>query len=263
MSLPEPFYFLGIRFWNQSTEALLQLMDQTGGLLTVPAAPALAQTVEDPLLKLAYQSSDWAVMDGGFAALVLRLVFFKKIRRISGLQILMRLTGDAAQRPVPLEERSVLWVVPDAAEEKRTAEFLAGQGFAAGRQSFYHAPFYGKDEDFEDRVLVDKILRLQPDWIVLCIGGGRQEKLGMRLIPHLHQLARRPVILCTGGAIAFLNGGQAKIPTWADRLYLGWFLRTLKSPKTFIPRYWKAAWQLPKLLWVCRGELFIKPPGNP
>jgi hypothetical protein len=54
----------------------------------------------------------------------------------------------------------------------------------------------------------------------------------------------------------FLTGTQANIPTWADRLYLGWLLRIFQSPRTFLPRYWKAAWQFPRLLWSCRRELF-------
>ena len=68
-----------------------------------------------------------------------------------------------------------------------------------------------------------------------------------------------PVILCTGGAISFLSGGQANIPTWADRMYLGWLLRVIQSPRTFLPRYWNAAYEFPKLLWEERTRLFLEP----
>jgi UDP-N-acetyl-D-mannosaminuronic acid transferase (WecB/TagA/CpsF family) len=48
---------------------------------------------------------------------------------------------------------------------------------------------------------------------------GVQERLGYAL---RKQLSYKPAILCLGAAIAFLSGGQANIPNWADRLMLGW-----------------------------------------
>lgn len=29
-------------------------------------------------------------------------------------------------------------------------------------------------------------------------------------------------------------------PRWADSIYIGWLLRILADPKTFLPRYWNA-----------------------
>jgi hypothetical protein len=55
-----------------------------------------------------------------------------------------------------------------------------------------------------------------------------------------------PGIVCTGAAVAFLAGTQAKIPVWADRSGLGWLMRCIYEPKKFIPRYWSA---LP-LVWM-------------
>ncbi len=49
-----------------------------------------------------------------------------------------------------------------------------------------------------------------------------QERLGYAL---RKQLSYKPAILCLGAAIAFLSGGQANIPNWADRLMLGWLFR--------------------------------------
>ncbi|HAQ58475.1 MAG TPA: glycosyltransferase, partial [Opitutae bacterium] len=45
---------------------------------------------------------------------------------------------------------------------------------------------------------------------------------------------------CIGAAIAFLTGMQTRIPKWADRIYIGWQLRIIADPKTFLPRYWSA-----------------------
>lgn len=250
--------FLGIPFWSADAGLLLQEADGSGGLLTVPSAPSLAEMSRDPFLRQAYAESDWAVMDGGYVALVLRLVFRRRWPRISGLQLLERLLGtNGHHRSVPFAERRVLWVMPGAAEEARVGKLLAGLGFEADRQHFYQAPVYRTPEDYNDHALRDTVLRFRPDWVVLGIGGGKQEKLGYCLRTALREEGSPlPVILCTGGAIAFLSGGQAHIPVWADRMYLGWLLRIIDNPRTFARRYWNAGWQFPRLLWEERHGLF-------
>lgn len=271
--------FLGIDFWNGSAQDLLQEADADGGLFTVPSAPSLAQMRKDSTLTKAYQSSDWAVVDGGYVALVLRLLLGHNLPRISGLQLLQRLIGMKEDRAIPFHDRKVLWVVPTPAEQKRIEQYLDENGFPEDKRSWYYAPHYKVDKDFEDQALAAKVNEAMPDWIVLCIGGGKQEKLGffLRSIGAGTSAAtdsangaatadsdtpasrtKGPVILCTGGAIAFLTGGQAKIPTWADRMYLGWFLRIVRDPGTFLPRYWNAGWEFPWLLWERRRALFVE-----
>lgn len=251
--------FLGIPLWNGTAEALLNEADRLGGLLTVPSAPSLADMSRDPFLRKAYVRSDWAVMDGGYVALVLRLVFRRHWPRISGLQLLEKLLGaNGHARVLDFENRRVLWVMPSSDEEKRVKVLLDKLGLPTERQEFYQAPFYRTDADYDDEALADKVARFAPDWVVLGIGGGKQEKLGYRLREKLRDgnTPTMPVILCTGGAIAFLSGGQVKIPSWADRMYLGWLLRIIDDPKTFGKRYWNAGWQFPQLLWTERGHLF-------
>lgn len=250
--------FLGIPFWSADAASLLREADENGGLLTVPSAPSLAEMRRDPFLRKAYVESDWAVMDGGYVALVLRFVFRRRWPRISGLQLLERLLGtNGHDQAVPFAKRRVLWVMPGADEERRVGKLLAGLGFEANRQHFYQAPIYRSLEDYDDSRLREAVLRFQPDWIVLGIGGGKQEKLGFCLRSALrNEGVPLPVILCTGGAIAFLSGGQAHIPVWADRMYLGWLLRIIDNPRTFARRYWNAGWQFPRLLWEERHELF-------
>ncbi len=76
-----------------------------------------------------------------------------------------------------------------------------------------------------------------PKHIVVTIGGGTQERLGLYL---RHELGYSPSIHCVGAAIAFLSGDQVHIPLWADRMYLGWLLRCLSDPRQYLPRYWEA-----------------------
>lgn len=256
--------FLGINFWSGSVGRLLVEADQGGGLFCVPSAPSFAQMAEDEFLKKAYQSSDWAVVDGGYVAIIMRFLLRTPVPRISGLQILQKLMGLGGKRPIPFEKRRILWVMPSQEEADRVSLLAEEVGLPEANQNYYLAPFYQADEDYHDKGLIAFAQEVQPEWIILGIGGGRQEKLGYCLRNSLNESWARdeegkprnpPVILCTGGAIAFLSGGQASIPTWADRLYLGWMFRIIENPK-MAGRYVKAAWALPLLLWRSRRELF-------
>src|SRR5207244_12845630 len=91
--------------------------------------------------------------------------------------------------------------------------------------------------------LAAKIDSGQPKHVIVGIGGGVQEKLGLFLKENLPS---RPAIHCIGAALAFLTGDQPPIPMWADRFYLGWMLRLLRQPRVFGPRYLNAL----KLPWL-------------
>jgi N-acetylglucosaminyldiphosphoundecaprenol N-acetyl-beta-D-mannosaminyltransferase len=101
----------------------------------------------------------------------------------------------------------------------------------------YLAPIYPKAGKISDDALLEKIEKSKPKYVFIQLGGGTQERLGLFL---KQTLSYKPAIICTGAALAFLSGQQAKIPMWADHLFIGWFLRCIHQPKTFIPRYLKA-----------------------
>src|SRR5689334_1664449 len=139
--------------------------------------------------------------------------------------------------------------MPSKAADERTKAWLQSEGFSLGEDDTYLAPIYGKV--VEDPELVSRLEAKQPRHIIIGIGGGPQEKLGRYLRLNL---SYRPAIHCIGAAIGFLTGDQVKVPTWADRLYLGWLLRTLWQPRTYLPRYWDAR-KLPWLVWKYRDRL--------
>jgi UDP-N-acetyl-D-mannosaminuronic acid transferase (WecB/TagA/CpsF family) len=88
--------------------------------------------------------------------------------------------------------------------------------------------------------------------VILNVGGGVQEQLGCW---PKQRLSYTPAIVCTGAAIAFITGGQASIPPWADRLYLGWLLRILSNPRSYTKRYVQALALVPVVLkWKLEGR---------
>jgi UDP-N-acetyl-D-mannosaminuronic acid transferase (WecB/TagA/CpsF family) len=97
----------------------------------------------------------------------------------------------------------------------------------------------------EDRHLLALVEQAHPAHMIIAIGSGPQEKLGYYLRENL---SYRPAIHCIGAALGFITGDQIMIPDWADRLFLGWFLRLMAQPRIFIPRLARAL-ELPWLIW--------------
>jgi UDP-N-acetyl-D-mannosaminuronic acid transferase (WecB/TagA/CpsF family) len=97
----------------------------------------------------------------------------------------------------------------------------------------------------EDPALLAILRARRPRHILVTIGGGKQERLGLYLKRNLEY---RPSIHCTGAAIGFLSGDQVRIPVWADKLFMGWLFRCVSEPKQYISRYWGARKLLPLML---------------
>ena len=229
--LSAPFQrILGIPFFTGSAaEAVSRL--RTGGLLVVPAAPALKDLDRNPGYREALLGADLAIPDSAFMVMIWNRMHRNRLRRLSGLEYLVELLRD----PVLRQPGQTLWIMAGAASAQRNHMWLAAQNIAVSTESTYLAPLYS--EVIEDAALLERVRALRPAHIVITIGGGNQERLGLYLKRNLDYL---PAIHCIGAAIAFLSGDQVRIPMWADRLYLGWLFRSLSQPRRFFPRYWEA-----------------------
>ena len=235
---------LGIKFFNGTVDEAVETMSSNGGLLVVPAAPALVKICEDQEYRRAVTSADMAIADSGAMVLIWRIFAGRRVERISGLKFLKHLIMGLAARP---DER-VLWIVPSERAHEKAIDWLRHVNLT-GTADFYVAPRYGPE--VRDDALVTKIDSNPPAHVVVGIGGGVQEKLGLFLKENLRV---RPAIHCIGAALAFLTGDQPPIPMWADRFYLGWLLRLLRQPRMFAPRY-LCAFKLPALIFRYREKL--------
>ena len=224
---------LGIPFFRGTAQEAVGRM-MRGGLLVVPAAPALREMERDAFYCEALVEADLAIPDSAFMVALWNLLQHDLLRRVSGLQYLRCLlrTQDVRQAG------SCVWVMPSAESSERNRAWLNRQGIDLPEECSYVAPIYASPGcSVEDPNLVALLERLRPQHVMLTIGGGTQEKLGLYL---KRQLSFRPAIHCVGAAIAFLSGDQVRIPEWADRLFLGWLFRCIYQPTRYIPRYWEA-----------------------
>jgi UDP-N-acetyl-D-mannosaminuronic acid transferase (WecB/TagA/CpsF family) len=233
MSTPIPTHrILGIDFFDGSAKEAIDIMRTKGGLLVVPAAPALKDLDRSPDYRDALLNADLAITDSAFMVLIWNRLQPIPIKRLSGLEYLRELLLEPDVR----EPGNTLWIMASPVSAKRNLDWLAGQGIVIPEDNIYMAPMYG-NAPIDDPALMERLNGLRPQHVVVTIGGGTQERLGLYI---KRNLTFRPAIHCIGAAIAFLSGDQVHIPVWADRFYLGWLFRSLAEPKRYIPRYWDA-----------------------
>jgi exopolysaccharide biosynthesis WecB/TagA/CpsF family protein len=229
---------LGIRFFDGDVEAAVECMLRDGGYLVAPSGTCFTRLRRDAAYRAAVTHADLAIPDSGSMVLLWRFFRRQKLTRISGLKYVQHL----AARLFAEKQSRVLWVVPNEKARAKTFEWLSANRFPFADENLYIAPRYGSI--VEDRQLVVEMEKAKPEHVVIGIGSGPQEKLGLFLRDHL---SYRPSIQCIGAALGFLTGDQIAIPDWADRFYLGWLLRLFAQPRIFIPRLARAL-ELPWLL---------------
>jgi N-acetylglucosaminyldiphosphoundecaprenol N-acetyl-beta-D-mannosaminyltransferase len=230
---------LGIKFLMGGYSAAKRLLDN-GALMVVPSAPVLERTRQDPLLHAVLKSSDFALPDSGLMVTVLKYMKGIRLDKLSGLTFLRLFMEEEILK----QERSLFLVDPDEEEMRINHRLLRSQGIKIEYSDHYVAPIYSAGQ-VEDGYLLQTLGKKRPKYVLINLGGGIQERLGLYL---KEKLSYNPGIICTGAAIAFLTGKQASIPPIFDTLHLGWLLRCLHDPKRFIPRYLKGLRLIPLIL---------------
>jgi len=230
---------LGVRFFNGSGTDAVEYISRNGGYTVVPAAPALANIHRDQDYRRALLESDLAIADSGFMVFLWRILRRGKVVRTSGLRYLQILLDKRELR----EPGRLFLILPSEVARVKALRLLRREGYEIDATDTYIAPIYRCDVADLQLVLTLKVN--QPAHVIIGIGGGVQEKLGLYLRENL---AYRPAIHCVGAALGFLTGDQKPIPDWADQLYLGWLLRLVRQPKVFAKRFLRA-FELPWLIW--------------
>ena len=222
---------LGIRFFIGTAAQAVERM-KGGGLLVVPAAPALKDLEVKASYREALMNADLVIADSAYMVMVWNWLQHDSIRRVSGLEYLRELL----KQPDVRQTGNVFWIMASRQSAARNLGWLAEQGISVPEDCVYVAPMYS-EEEISDPELLARIERIRPQHVILTLGGGTQERVGLYL---KRNLSYRPAIHCIGAAIAFLSGDQVRIPMWADRTYLGWLYRSISEPGRYVPRYWNA-----------------------
>ena len=218
--------FKKITFNNLDYKKFSKIISKKG-FFVFPAGPALATIQNSNIYYKAIQKADLVFFDSGFFVLLLKIFKNIDVDKFSGFKFLNLFFAYLKKN----KKTSVLCIDPNSKFSKSNKSYFKKLGIK--KTYNFLAPKYDPN-NLSDKKLLKLINKSKPNFIMTNIGGGTQEVLGLYLKKNLKF---RTTILCTGGAISFFTGDQAPINTFVDKFYLGWLVRLIFNPITFLKRY--------------------------
>ena len=218
--------FKKIKFNNIDPNKFYKYINKNG-LFVFPAGPALANIKKSKIYYNSLQNADFVFFDSGFFVLLLRVFKNINVYKFSGYKFLYLFFKYLKKN----KSKSVFSIDPNLDFSNSNNSYFKNLGIK--KINNYLAPKYNPKNLF-DKNLLRLIKKNKPNYIIINIGGGVQEVLGLYLRKKLNF---KTTILCTGAAISFFTRDQAPINNFIDRFYLGWLIRLFYNPITFFKRY--------------------------
>ncbi len=218
--------FKKIKFYNVNSNEFKNYIIKKG-LFVFPAGPALASIEKSDEYYKSLQKADYVFFDSGFFVLLLK--FFKNIyvKKFSGYKFL----GLFFEYLKKNRKKKIFCIDPNINFSRSNKNYIKKLGIK--KLYNYLAPNYNSKK-LSDLKLIKAIQIFRPDYIIINIGGGTQEVLGLYIKKNLKI---KTSILCTGAAISFFTRDQAPINNFIDKYYLGWFIRLIFNPIIFLKKY--------------------------
>ena len=218
--------FKNIKFININNQEFKSIIIKKG-LFVFPAGPALATIEKSTEYYKSLQKADYVFFDSGFFVLLLK--FFKNIyvKKFSGYKFL----GLFFEYLKKNRKKKIFCIDPNINFSRSNKNYIKKLGIK--KLYNYLAPNYNSKK-LSDLKLIKAIQIFRPDYIIINIGGGTQEVLGLYIKKNLKI---KTSILCTGAAISFFTRDQAPINNFIDKYYLGWFIRLIFNPIIFLKKY--------------------------
>src|SRR5437879_1151009 len=148
---PATHRILGIDFFDGSAQAAIALM-RGGGLLVIPAAPALKDLDNNLDYRESLLNADLAITDSAYMVLIWNRLQSTPIKRLSGLEYLRELLLEPDVR----QPGNTLWIMASPISAKRNLTWLAGQGITIPEDNIYMAPIYASGSISHPALLEDR-----------------------------------------------------------------------------------------------------------
>lgn len=213
-----------IKFYNYSCVEVISKLKKDRGYLVAPAASALTDINKNKIYHNALIKSTVAIFDSGFFCICLRILKKISVQKLSGYYFFKFFINLDSEK-----KNKILTIDPSLTDARLNKNLLNSHNFIYVKN--YIAPIYNI-EKISDTRLIKLIKSYKPKYIIINIGGGIQEPLAL----YIKQYAPNVIQFCTGAAIAFFTGRQAKISDLVDRLYLGWLWRIAYNPRMYFIR---------------------------
>ena len=218
----------GVNFIDENFNIIKKLLKR-GGLLVLPSGPGLSDIKKNVKYHKALKNADIALFDSGYLCLLLKLKNIH-VKKFSGFLFFKKLIHSLTKEP----SKKILLIDPNKYESKINYEFLKSKKIL--KVYNYISPWYNT-KNIKDSKLLIKIKKIKPNYIIINLGGGTQERLGSYIKNNINF---KSAIICSGAAISFFTKQQAPINIFFDKIYLGWLIRIIYKPSIFLPRYLSA-----------------------
>jgi N-acetylglucosaminyldiphosphoundecaprenol N-acetyl-beta-D-mannosaminyltransferase len=234
MSDRETVRLFGIAIDNltmaQALERLRILLLDEGGrhYVVTPNVDHVVRLQRDTIFLQAYAGAALVLADGMPLVWASRSLGRPLKMRVTGADLLPR----ACQMAASLGKSVFLLGGADGVAERAAHNLrLASPGL---RIAGTYSPPMGFERDAaEDRGVVERINRAQPDVLAIGLGAPKQE---LWIARHRRELIFS-VALCIGGAIDLAAGVAARAPVWMQQGGLEWLWRLMQEPRRLWKRY--------------------------
>ena len=216
--------FEKIRFSNITLKDLPEILKKNG-LFLFPSAPGLASIKKQINYYNSLKQADYVFFDSSFFVFLLRIFKNIKCHRFSGytfFNFFLKYLGNK-------KNTSLFLIDPKIKFSNNNKKLIKNIGVKSKNINNYIAPIYNPS-NLKDLKLLKLLKKNRPKIILINIGGGTQEVLGLYLKKNLKFKCK---IICTGAAISFFTKDQAPINDFIDKNYIGWLVRFLFNPITF------------------------------
>ena len=220
--------FKKIKFIDIKSNKINYLL-KNKGLYVFPSAPGLASIEEEKKYYDSLKKANFVFFDSSYFVLLLKFLKNINVERLSGYKFLKFFFHFIKKK----KRLKIFLIDPSLKKSNNNLNYLLKLNLNKNNIKNYIAPLYNPNR-IDDKILLKKIIKFKPEIILINIGGGTQEILGSYIAKKLKFKTR---IICTGAAISFFTGDQAPINDFIDKLYLGWLLRLIYNPSTFLKRY--------------------------
>ena len=197
------------------------------GLFVFPAGPALANIEKSSNYYKSIKEANFVFFDSGLFVILLKMFKNINVHKFSGFKFL----GLFFEYLKKNKKNKILCIDPNKKFSKSNKKYIKRLGLK--KIYNYVAPNYYPN-NLSDKNLLKIIKKFKPDYVIVNIGGGIQEILGLYI---KRNLKFKTTILCTGAAISFFTKDQAPINNFIDKYYLGWLVRLLFNPFIFLKKY--------------------------
>ena len=238
--------FKGITFSNLKENKFNDIV-KAKGLYVFPSAPGISSIDSAKKYHNSLKKADLVFFDSGFFVLLLKIFKNIKVNKFSGYKFLKYFFQYLKRN----NNLSIFLIEPSKINSINNKKYILKLGIKKRNFFNYIAPIY-KSTKINDKKLIKQLKKSKPNIILINLGGGTQEILGLNLKKKLSYNCK---ILCTGAAISFFTGDQAPINSLIDKFYLGWLTRLIFNPILFYKRYFYALKLFPMVL---KNKVIIK-----